>query len=88
MLNTPAQPTAQTPTSAWIPKEGDYVTTESYLAAGTRLQRQIKGKIKIIRPDTPTQLPILVNGFWFEPHQLTHRPDLDPDLYPDLEKTA
>ena len=82
MLSTapaaPAAPAASILTSAWTPKVDDYVTTETYLAAGTTNKRQIKGKITEIRPASATTLPIRVNGFWFEPHELTHRPDLAP----------
>ena len=62
----------------WTPKIGDFVTTELYLNAGSPGKVQIKGRIKEIRPVTPTTLPIRVDGFWFTPEELTHRPDLAP----------
>ena len=59
----------------WIPKEGDYVTTELFYGLANDRHR-IEGKIQIVRVPTPNELPIKVGGFWFTQAELTHRPDL------------
>ena len=62
--------------SDWTPKVGDYVTTQLVYGLDNDRKR-VEGRIKEIRSPDPQQLPIKVSGFWFEAHELTHRPDLD-----------
>ena len=71
IVKSPKAPT--TPPAPFVPQAhnfqiGDYVTTELYVGWE---KIRVEGKIKEIRPATQNLLPIKVDGFWFNPDELT-----------------